>query len=747
LWVRLLYFDERFTLEKMSVNTNEVLESTNRRFWQRREFWAFLLLVLATWVPRVLSLDHFATTDERLWLTRSANFYCALSKQKFANTFQREHPGVMVMWAGTLGYLWEAPEYKDDCLDKITGREDHEEVFEEHGLESIDLLAACRFFGVLGITLALLAAFPYARRLIGFWPAWVGFMILALDPYHIAISRFLHLDGLLSAFMLLSALAFMVYLRECRFRDLAISAVAGGFAWLTKSPALFLILFAGLLTLLRLLETLVRDQGWRELLASVKTRKFWALCWKSAWPLMVWAGIAAVVFFALFPALWVDTGAVLSRMFLKTNEYASVGHGRPIFFDGQIIELGDLGLEFYYFYPLTFLWRTTPMVLLGLLIAVVAFVLKSSIFNDRRVQRFGVALSLFALFFTIAMTLGMKKFDRYLLPVYPMVDLLAGLGLFVAAQWLSAQRWLERTRKYGMALLLGAALVVQTMPVVDTYPYYLTYYNPLMGGSPKALDVMQIGWGEGLDEAARYLNAKPNAEDLWVNTWYYYGCFSYFFEGQGESMSGKYTWPQDQIDRWFFDTDYVVVYVHQWQRRTPELMLKYLATQVPEHSVWIDGIEYARIYKMSSYLDFYDAPTYRTLDVSLGDQIRLEGYNLAQRQFAPGDELRIAFSWEALRKPDERYKVFVHLLDASGKLVAQSDFEPLSGYRPTDAWELGDRTPDHHLLSLPPDLPPGTYTLWAGMYSGASGERLAMTQEGKVLGDSFELGDVEIGVK
>jgi dolichyl-phosphate-mannose--protein O-mannosyl transferase len=41
-------------------------------------------------------------------------------------------------------------------------------------------------------------------------------MILALDPYHIAISRFLHLDGLLSAFMLLSALAFMVYLRERR---------------------------------------------------------------------------------------------------------------------------------------------------------------------------------------------------------------------------------------------------------------------------------------------------------------------------------------------------------------------------------------------------------------------------------------------------------------------------------------------------------------------------------------------------
>jgi len=209
-------------------------------------------------------------------------------------------------------------------------------------------------------------------------------------------------------------------------------------------------------------------------------------------------------------------------------------------------------------------------------------------------------------------------------------------------------------------------------------------------------------------------------------------------------MSGKYTWPEDQVYRWFNETDYAVVYVHQWQRRTPELMLKYLATQVPEHSIWIDGIEYARIYRISSYLDFYNEPTYRTLDVTLGDQIRLEGYNLAEHQFAPGDDLRIALSWEALRKPEERFKVFVHLMDASGKLVAQSDVEPLRGYRPTDAWMTGDRTPDHHLISLPPDLPPGTYTLWVGMYSGTSGERLAMTQDGASLGDAFQVDQIEI---
>ena len=63
-----------------------------------------LLLFLAVWVPRVPALNAFVTPDERLWLFRSANFYQAISRGDFAHTFQREHPGVTVTWAGTLGF-------------------------------------------------------------------------------------------------------------------------------------------------------------------------------------------------------------------------------------------------------------------------------------------------------------------------------------------------------------------------------------------------------------------------------------------------------------------------------------------------------------------------------------------------------------------------------------------------------------------------------------------------------------------
>ena len=79
--------------------------------------------------------------------------------------------------------------------------------------------------------------------------------------------------------------------------------------------------------------------------------------------------------------------------------------------------------------------------------------------------------------------------------------------------------------------VLGVAIAIQTIVALQTYPYYLSYFNPLMGGSQRAPQVLMIGWGEGLDRAARYLNDKPDADQLYVMSWYFPGCFSYFFKG------------------------------------------------------------------------------------------------------------------------------------------------------------------------------------------------------------------------
>jgi len=77
-------------------------------------------------------------------------------------------------------------------------------------------------------------------------------------------------------------------------------------------------------------------------------------------------------------------------------------------------------------------------------------------------------------------------------------------------------------------------------------------------------------------------------------------------------------------------------------------------------------------------------------------------------------------------------KVFIHLMAADGTLAAQNDAEPGQGFLPTVDWTAGETLVDRYGVWLPPTLPPGTYTLQAGMYR-FSGERLPAASGGDVV--------------
>ncbi|HEX6305739.1 MAG TPA: glycosyltransferase family 39 protein, partial [Anaerolineales bacterium] len=217
--------------------------------FQPRTALIYALLILAIAVPRLSGLDRFVTVDEPKWLARAGNFYLALAQGDLANTFTREHPGVMVTWAGTVGLLWRYPEYKSNAPGYLTDSRQVEPLIREHGLEPIKVLAAARMVMVLLVTFALVGSFWASTQLIGLWPSFVGFLFIAFDPFYLGLSRLLHLDGLMSSLVLLSLLAFLNYLQPHsphKNTSLMISAIAAGLAWLTKSPAIFLIPFLGL---------------------------------------------------------------------------------------------------------------------------------------------------------------------------------------------------------------------------------------------------------------------------------------------------------------------------------------------------------------------------------------------------------------------------------------------------------------------------------------------------------------------
>jgi hypothetical protein len=54
----------------------------------------------------------------------------------------------------------------------------------------------------------------------------------------------------------------------------------------------------------------------------------------------------------------------------------------------------------------------------------------------------------------------------------------------------------------------------------------------------------------------------------------------------------------EQLDQ-LLAMDYLVIYIHQWQRGTPQNLLDALQPLDPDYRVWINGLEYVRVYHLN----------------------------------------------------------------------------------------------------------------------------------------------------
>ncbi len=120
----------------------------------------------------------------------------------------------------------------------------------------------------------------------------------------------------------------------------------------------------------------------------------------------------------------------------------------------------------------------------------------------------------------------------------------------------------------------------------------------------------------------------------------------------------------------------------------------------------------------------------------LGNQIELLGYDLDKEVLSAGEPASLTLYWRALTIIHAEYKVFVHLIDADGKIVSQSDAAPANWTRPTTGWITGEVVADTHTLQVPAGSAPGNYRIAVGMYEPHDLERLdARTVSGERLPD------------
>ncbi|GIK39160.1 MAG: hypothetical protein BroJett011_29930 [Chloroflexota bacterium] len=751
-----------------------------------------LALFLLALIPRLPDLGRFLTADEFLWIDRSRNFLAGLTDpayqcdsvveqwqfvaQGLACTLRTGHPGVTTMWTGSFGFLmsWLGAGRPGSLHDYVVAV----------ATNPVDaaFIAPERLGTVLITSFWVVAVYWLARRLFGPTIALLGATLIALDPFHIALSRVIHHDALSTTFMTLSVLCAFVYWGESSQRSVAssqksigggqrsavsghffrhrswllLSGLCAGFAFLSKSPSLFLMPFIALIGLWFFVEN-GRQQ-------TADGKKF--ILHPSSFILLIldgllWFAVAMAVVFVFWPAMWVAPVETVQTVIFIGSKYATGGHAKGNFFLGEISQ--DPGALFY---PVTWLYRTSPLALLGVVSTLIAWPLrwrKNKVENDElatergesenksssfipsttlrtslhpsSLPRYLPLILLFIAGFYLLMTIGEKKQDRYFLPVYPWLNLIAAAGILSFGFWtaqlgvdfgfLRITHHVSRITPYILPVLLVVVLLTNGLLVYSNFPYYFTYFNPLLGGIQGASKAVTIGWGEGLDLAADYLNHHTDPARTRVASWYQ-STFAPFYHGQAISYSeekGK-----------ALAGDYVIFYINQTQRRFPdEIIFDYFESRFkPEQVISLHGLDYVWIYPSLAIDHYIQDQSYTGIAALLAWQ-----WVKGDQPLIPGQAADFDLYWEYLGKqPDEAF--FFRLVDEQGNRWAEGQSRPVAAENPPqEKWRQGEIIAERGTLTLPPDIPPGLYRLQIGFFTQApavtSGELLFTLPEAESI--------------
>lgn len=480
-----------------------------------------IVLALLATVPRVLDLDAFRSPDEDRWMANTNGFVDNLATGRWGNLVQQPHPGITTQWLGALTVRYDS-----------------------WALQKLPL--------VIGQILLVAVAAYLVGCLWGWFPATLAALFLIFDPQLYAHTRVYAMDSLLAFFTVIALLAFFVWEKTRASRYLAYSAAAAAAAVLSKLSGIILAPY--ILALVVYYEILTprfwQAKPWRPVLIS------------GAKSLGLWLAVFVLAAVAVLPSLALNFHAVIGDFidFFRSDDYVAMHAGSPYYYLGTLLFFSAPGQWLVLLLPV-FLWQRSPH--------------KPKPAPQKQQLLF---MLIFAILFTIQMTIGLKKGDRYILPVFVIADIIAAA--------LVAWAWQARVKLWPkfIAVLAAGLLLYQAIAIWRLQPDVLAYTNPL---TRHWLRQRAFGWGEGLEKAAAYLNAKPNAKDLKVAS-FYQNEFSEKFRGDAI--------PAHRYE----DADYVVLY-RSMLGRGPDAwetdVLNYFQNSTPEKTINLGGVDLVWIYR------------------------------------------------------------------------------------------------------------------------------------------------------
>lgn len=721
---------------------------------------ALALGVIAT-ALRCVGLHDFFTVDESFhWVWRVMHFVHALEKHNWAGTNLTGHPGVTTLWLGAAG-RWLAAHVG------LYGPE-----WEKGSIAYLALLRLPLAF-VNSMTVAI--GYIVLQQLVCTRTAILAGILWATAPFLIAHSRLLHLDALLTSCMTLSVLFLLWALQKepththaaqhntiHAYVLIALSGLCAGLALLTKAPSLLLLPLTGLfLVAFGTHKAMTSAWTWMYSVRWLSTRyALWLLC-------------AIVLFVAGWPAMWEAPDQAIGHIIEEVVDNGGHPHESGNYFLGKPV--ADPG---WLFYPAVVVWRSGPFTLIGLLllplalrhmwlhrkegsattprtkvgieppkhqerqavnknpgathcpVEYVAPVASASCRTPARSRCyiplptestnmwFVLALVSYVVLFGIAMSMLPKKFDRYLLPVWPAMEVLAAVGFVWFLDWSHTKSIASRMAHYATYIQNYALLIVAVVMLLINiwyHPYTLAYFNPLVGGGATAQHVMLVGWGEGMDKVATWLRSRPDVARSPIISWNYRTLEPLVPVRVVELNALTIQQP----------ASYAVLYKRGIQRDEQHDVQAYIRQTMPLYTLRMYGIAYASVYQP---IRPFDTP----LDVVFAKALPSNEYAEARlhlRGFTHSLQdsvLTITPSWNVQADMPGGWFCFIHVLNANGERVAQVDAPLDEGVFTT--WQAGQQFGSPLPVPLPDSLPSGEYHVLIGVYHPSDSARLPIVE-------------------
>ncbi len=545
----------------------------HRVAWWWVEWLLYPLLFTLALVPRIMQMAAFVAKGELNWAFRSFQFWQGLALGNGHLQGLTSPAGTVGFWASALGLM---------LARSLGGTLPSSRWLALMGLSSLDLqnaeqvrlaaaywplakLSAAALSALLIVVVAWLVA-----RLWGMRAGILLSLILTIAPYHLALSHVLGDEAATAGLSLAALLALLWALRTPeRWLGFLPAGALAGLALLNGPLAAPLLPYS---LFLLAVGHFRRGLPWAQLACNAG----------------LWCAAGLLMALLAWPVAYTEpVAAALSDL---SRQVAS-----GLAWNGHTLPALALALGLH----------MPPLTWVGLALTVVTLP-----FTESRQSRRAHLLAVWGLapIQVLVATYRDVADPRPLLPALLALDTTAALGIAGAvalgARWLGrackaaaplamatvpvaysrlgaeklATSWWELALRLALSAVAVAAIIWQGLAVFRYRPYYAAYCNPWLGAGG-----LQTSWGEGIDQAAHYLNAQPGADGSSVAT-LHLDSLAPFFIGNVVPLS-----PETVLS-----ADYVVLYRTDWEQPGP--VAQGLLDKEPTQRFRVFGVECARLY-------------------------------------------------------------------------------------------------------------------------------------------------------